>query len=64
MAANPSVLIVDDDPDTLSSLAGLLKQKRFSPLTASSLKEAQEISATESVDAKSWLAQVGSDHQR
>ena len=51
MAANLSVLIVDDDPDTLSSLAGLLKQKRFQPLTASCLKEAQEISAAESVDA-------------
>jgi DNA-binding NtrC family response regulator len=51
MTKNPSVLIVEDEPDTLASLADLLKQKRFQPLTASCLKEAREISAAERVDA-------------
>lgn len=51
MTSHPIVLIVDDDPDTLSSLADLLTQNGIHPRIAASLKEARELSTTESVDA-------------
>ncbi len=47
----PSVLVVDDDPDTLASLADLLVRRGYDPLKAASLREAQAAVETQGVDA-------------
>lgn len=48
---NPSVLVVDDDQDTLDSLTELLSRKKYRTLAARSIKEAKELLSQESADA-------------